>query len=1242
VPTNALEAAGYTLVQALYRSDRTEVVRARRVDPERAVVLKIVRPGTKEADHARRRLEHEYAVLQQLAGLPGVARATELVPTAHGPALELLDDGASPLAARLDAPWPLDAFFEVARGLVRVVAGVHQRGFIHRDLTPSNVLLGPGGPVLVDFALATPLDSVRPELRQLTGTLGYLAPEQTGRMNRLVDWRADLYSIGALLFEMLAGRPALPVVDPLAALHATVARAPPSLTVLRPDLPPVLAEIVGVLLNKMAEERYQTAYGLLDDLDQCAFLHRTEGRVARFPLRSRDRSARFQLPDRLYGREAESASLRAALQRASAGEAVLVGVRGSAGVGKTALALELLREVSLHGGLFSEGKFDALRRSEPHACLIDALRRLLRSLLGEHGDRARWWRVRLAESLSGAAPVLADSLPELVELLGPQPALAEARTADGRRRFHEAMEQLLRALSSPREPLVLFLDDVQWADRATLDLLQQALTSWQRGSVLLVLAWREEELAPTDPLVTLLARLPAGMLQAIDVGPLSEEGVAELIRDALGCSVEGAAAFAKVVHQKTGGNVFFVREFLLALHTRREVTFEPAERRWVWDVESVRRVSVTANVVDLVLVRLRALPAETTRLLAMAACRGATVDAEQVLQAADRPRSEVARGLVRLMEERLLEPLGEVFDDLNALATGRREGPVAGGLRFPHDRVQEAALALLPPGERQAIHLRLGRMMLASGEPERDPFPVLDQLNRALDGIDRPEERLTVARLNLAAGKRARRSGAFDAALAYLEAGLSLVPGEGWDQEYELTMALHLEASDAALLVPDRKGIRPYAELALQRARGVLHRVAAQEARIRGDLASSNNEGAVRRCLEALGWLGVRVSDNPSMARIGLDLVKNHLRIRRMDRAALAALPVSQDPEAQAAMRLLMLAASPAYYVSSRLSSAILLALVSLSLDRGVTKYSAYGFQAWAFLLASVFGDVDQAERVGTFGRSLVERLDAPDLSCRVDTLYLGFVRARRDSWHSVVDAYLDAHLSGIEHGDAEYAALAAYNHATFAFLAGQPLRVVAARAEAMERVVVRLGQERNRWALAVLRQVVANLRGEAPDPAKLDGTHVQSEAFVREMEASHDRAGLAVAAVYRTALLVRLGLPAAEAADEADDRMQDIPGSPHLSYHAFHAALARIAAHRATGGGLGKVAPLLRQLRVFAATAPANHAHQVLLRTGCGRRGRTEYSPTRRWPRCSPPGTSSASATTERPRPISSRLARR
>src|SRR5499426_324815 len=669
------------------------------------------------------RLTHEYELKDDLDDA-WAARPLELVRERGKTILVLKDPGGEPLDRRICPPMEVGQFLRLAVALAIALGRLHERGLVHKDIKPANVLVNfaTGQVWLTGFGIASRHLRERqspdpPEF--IAGTLAYMAPEQTGRMNRSIDSRSDLYSLGITFYQMLTGSLPFTASDPLEWVHCHIARKPTPPSERLERIPTAVSAIIMKLLAKTAEERYQTAAGVEHDLRRCLSQWQSQGRIEDFPPGEHDTPDRLLIPEKLYGRASETDTLLASFDRVVAsGTPELALVSGYSGIGKSSVVNELHKVLVPPRGLFASGKFDQYKRDIPYATLAQAFQGLVRPLLGKSEAELRNWRDTIQEALGPNALLIVDLVPDLKLIIGDQPPVPELPSQDAQRRFQLVFRRFIGVFARPDHPLALFLDDLQWLDAATLDLLEDLLTRSDLQHFLLIGAYRDNEVSAAHPLTHKLEAIRnAGVpVQEIRLAPLAGEDVRQLVADALRCELAHAAPLAELVHEKTGGNPFFVVQFLFALADEGLLAFDHESARWAWNTGRIQATGYTANVVDLMVAKLTRLPLVTQEALQQLACLGNSAELTTLALVRGMTVDEVHAELREAVRLEVVERLEEAY-------------------RFVHDRVQEAAYSLIPEPSRAEAHLRIGRLLAAHTPPEkRDEriFDIVNQLNRGI------------------------------------------------------------------------------------------------------------------------------------------------------------------------------------------------------------------------------------------------------------------------------------------------------------------------------------------------------------------------------------------------------------------------------------------------------------------------------------------------------------------------------
>jgi PAS domain S-box-containing protein len=932
-----------------------------REDDGRAVLL-LGTDGERAAATSLRKLEHEFSLAALLD--PRWALQPLSLPQREGRATLVLDDpGGGPLDPHVGRPMAAAPFLRLALAIAEAMGQMHAAGIVHKDIKPANIWIDPhGGVRFTGFGIATRM----PRERQLpgapetiAGTLAYMAPEQTGRMNRSIDARSDLYALGVTFYQLLTGTLPFHAADPLEWIHCHIAREPVP-PAARAAVPPGLSDVVMKLLAKTAEARYQTAAGLASDLRQCEKQLQVLGRIEHFPLGTGDVPDRLLIPETLYGRQREVAALVAAFDSVAAGgQAALSLLSGYSGVGKSSVVNELHRSLVSHKALFAAGKFDQFQRDIPYATLAQALRGLVQQLLAKSESDIAPWRESLQTALGSSGQLIVDLVPELEPIVGKQPPLPEVSSLEAPNLFRVVLLRFLHVFARPEHPLVLFFDDLQWLDAATLDLMRFLMCDSGIAHLLLVGAYRDNEVDADHPLTRTLQaiRQSGARVDELVLAPLAPADLETLVADALHCGREAARPLAALVHGKTGGNPFFAIQFLNTLEEDGLLALDAAAGAWRWDLARIRERDLTDNVVHLLVGKVSRLAAPTLALLKRFAALGNAADLRTLSVVCAQPEDELRATLAEAEIAGFVIDLGDM-------------------LRFQHDRVQEAVYSLIPPAERAGEHLRIGRLLRSQTSPadvDAKVFEIVNQLDRGAGLMVDPDERREVAALNLLAGTRARKSTAYAAALSYLRTGCELLADDRWERAHALAFALELQRAECEFLT----GLLPAADERLAalatRAGDVSEAAAVAGLRLALYQALDRNDRAVDVCLEFLRGIGIAWPPHPPREALQPELEALWKNLEGQDIEQLAHLPAMTDPQHRATVDVLTGALAPFLLTDTTLFKLAVCRITNLSLRHGNTDGSCIGYAYINLILREERGDYESGRRFGLLSVKLVD-----------------------------------------------------------------------------------------------------------------------------------------------------------------------------------------------------------------------------------------------------------------------------
>ncbi len=895
-------------------------------------------------------------------------------------------------------------------------------------------------------------------------------------------------------------------------VHCHIARMPAVPHELDPQISPVLSGIIMKLMAKMAEERYQSAYGLRADLERCREFANAGGAAERFDLGRKDFSEAFQIPQKLYGRDLEVAGLREAFERASSGRAEMLLVTGGAGIGKTAVVHEIQRSIVEKQGYFIEGKLDQLNRNIPYASLTEAFRKLIHQLLSEGDVSLAQWKENILLALGPNGKVVTDVIPEVELIIGAQPDIPFLAPEETQNRFCFVFQNFVRAFSSPSHPLVLFLDDLQWVDRASLQLIEFIMNDPLAGSLLLIGAYRDNEVEEGHPLMITVESIQktGTLVNRIILPPLSINHISQLITESLHCTADEAAGLTRLCFQKTQGNPFFLNQFLQTLYAEGLIEFDAEQRRWRWEIKKLLEQEITENVVDFMVGKIRKLPPATQSILEYASCIGNQFDLRTLSIVSGELCPETARRLWPALQEGLVVPVDEAYRFVQTAEPddgGADVQTVAPEYRFLHDRVQQASYSLMDDSRKVVLHLRTGRSMLAhtpAEDLECRVFEIVHHFNLSREIIQDAGDRQRLAEMDLMAGRRAKASAAYEPAYRYLGMGISCLEKDCWETQYPLALKLFCEAAEAAYLKTDFTEMERLAEIVIANARTVLDKVSIYESQMRASMAQHRPLQAIQAGLEILGLLGVRFPARPGKLHIMLAILytKRVLAGKRIE--DLLTLPGMTDPGCLAISRILSIMRFSAYLAMPALAPLLILKSVQLSFRHGNTSLASSAYAAYGLILCGVLDDIEDGYRFGLLGLRLMENLNAGECKARTMFVFNVFIRHWKDHVRTTLAPLVEGYHAGLGTGDLESAGFSAMTYCLHSLHAGVPLAKLEAEMSRFGEAVGRLKQLSSLRLIRALQQMARNLVEQGEEPARFAGEYYNEE----EMLPLHIEAG--------------------------------------------------------------------------------------------------------------------------------------
>jgi predicted ATPase/signal transduction histidine kinase/DNA-binding NarL/FixJ family response regulator/tRNA A-37 threonylcarbamoyl transferase component Bud32 len=1220
----SITIADYNSLEVLYEGVTTCVYRARTAsesDPEpTSVIIKTLKAEYPTIDQLAR-LRHEYQILQDL-DIREIPKPLRLENYRNGLALILSDfDGellVKAIASQIleggiaTRQSKINKFLQIAIHLTEILAQIHQQNVIHKDIKPQNILVNEEGEVrLIDFGVATRLSKENLSITHaniLEGTLSYMSPEQTGRMNRSIDYRTDFYSLGVTFYEMLTGQLPFQATDTLEIIHCHIAKTPVSPHLVNSDIPEAISDIVMKLLAKTAEDRYQSALGLKADLETCLEMLRSSGAIAHFKVGEFDLSSQFLIPEKLYGRDREVALLMATFDRVSAGKTEAMLVKGYSGIGKSSLVNEIRKPIAGSRGYFISGKFDQFQRNVPYSAIITAFQSLVRQLLTESEIQLAQWRTKLLAALGNNAQVIIDVVPDVELIIGKQPAAPDLPSLEAQNRFNLVFQNFIRVFCSPEHPLVLFLDDLQWSDSATLKLLDVIMTDVETGYLFLIGAYRDNEVNLGHPLMMALdsLRSKAVIIHEINLAPLALADIGHLIADTLHQDSVSVQPLAELVIRKTSGNPFFVNQFFKTLYQENLLIFKASsdgdKADWQWDITQIEAIDITDNVVELMIQKLRKLPESTQHVLQLAACVGSTFDLQTLSTIYKRSPLNTYQDLLPTIEEGLVLPTSESTLTPDLIDTHL----VSLESKFLHDRVQQAAYALIDDSSKQATHLQVGRLLRQDTSPETLPekiFEIVDHLNLGIDLITDQAERTEIAKLNLLAGQKAKAAIASAMATEYLETGIEFLTEDSWTDQYKLTLALHTEAAESAHLSGDFEVMQTFIDTVQNRAKTLLDKLKVYEVQIQTHVLRNKLLDAVNTALQALKLLGVSFPEQPTPSDIGQALSETAAIFNGKRIEDLVNLPQMSDPHQLAAIRLLASIFAPAYIAAPTLLPLTVCKQVDLSVQYGNASVSPMAYANYGLLLCGVVGDIDSGYQFGQLALNLLSKLNAQEISAKTIVIVNIFIRPWKEHLRHTLEPLLSAYSSGMATGDLEFGAFGLLVHSYFAYYSGKELVALEKEMAVNRDAIDNIKQKTALNYHEIYWQTALNLLGKSKNPCCLQGKACDEQIRLPLHQQANDKA--AIAYIYLNKLLLCYWFEnyseAVENAAIEEQYLDAVVATPHIPLFHFYDSLVKLAVYSDASpleqqDLLDRVKNNQEKMERWARFAPMNHLHKFYL----------------------------------------------
>ncbi len=1096
---------GFKLTETLFVDKKTILYKGIDSTSKQPVLIKIL-PLENATLEDITQFKQEYQISETIDN-PGIVKPYQLERYQNHLALILEDFGCQPLSQFLQGnQLSSKDFLRIAISLSSTLTEIHKQSIIHNNIKPDNIFINPQTKEvkLTGFSRAILLPPEQQTISHFDwqeGSLAYISPEQTGRMNRLLDYRTDFYTLGITFYEMLTGGVPFSSDDPVEMLYCHMAKQPISLTE-KANIPEAIAQIIMKLLAKNAEDRYQSATGLKIDLENCLLQLETVAKVETFVLGKGDDGNQIIISQKLYGREQEVKALLDTFAGVTQGTTAITLVSGYSGIGKTSIVNEVSQSIFKCRGYFIRGKFDQLKQNIPYSAFIRAFQELIRQLLIESEEKIAAWKEKLLIALEANGQIIIDVIPEVELIIGPQPEVLAVGLLESENRFNRVFKQFIHVFCQPEHPLVIFLDDLQWADAASLKLMQLISTDDSSQYLLLIGAYRNNEVTASHRLLQTIdkVRESGTVINNIVVEPLSKVQVTEFIGDSLSRNIdaEQLKILSELIFEKTGGNPFFLTQLLKTLYTEKILVYQTASCHWNLDLNHHKFTKILGNnIIDLIVKKIQALPELSQRLLKFAACLGnsfnlkllAVINENSEIYAAKRLLPALLAGLIVPLSDTYKIPL--VFSESESANFQQQHIEV--NYKFLHDRVQQAAYSLMPESEMSRTHYQIGQLLLKNKvleEQEEQIFLVVNQLNFGTQFLQTETERYELAQLNLIAGKKAKAATAYEAAVNYFNVGLQLLNAASWEEQYQLAFDLHFQASETQYLQANFNQAAQLYDIALEKVKSLLEKAKLYQLKIKVMLAKNEIKLAIAAGLTALKELGVTLSQLPPQELNIQELVK---------------LPRITDSDKLAAMEVLMLIFAPACFAESTLPLPILYTMVEISRQYGNSPPSTYAYVLYGCVMVWFVPDINTGYQLGNVAEMVLAQLNAKELQSKfLVPMAMNLIHWKKHI-KETIDPLFQAIQVGLEVGDIEHACHAANFYCTHLFFNGNNLENVQKKYQKNLRLIKNLKQTHPFNRCSINGQIVENLRGKAANKLLLIGDYLDENTMKSYLEKNHD-----------------------------------------------------------------------------------------------------------------------------------------
>ncbi len=1083
---------------------------------------------------------------------------------------------------------------KLSANLAEALGKIHQNNIIYKALSPENILVDEEikKVKIADSEMSSELligQREAPESDIPKGDLTYISPEQTGRMNRDIDYRTDYYSLGIVLYELFTQQIPFESIDPLEVIHGHLAKKPIPPQQINKEIPEMVGEIILKCLEKNPEDRYQNAYGLKADLENCFEQIVKTKKIKKFELGKKDAPLAFSVSEKVYGREEEIKELKEAYQRVRTGKTGLALVTGYAGIGKSVLVREFQKEIIGKDNYFLTGKFDQYKRNVYYHAFIETFKDLVNQILAENEKQITEWKEKILKALGENSQLMIDVIPELELIIGKQPPVIELTSTEAQNRFHLVIQKFTQVFATEERQLIFFFDDLQWADLESLKLFELLTTNINSKYLLFVGAYRDNEVDETHPVSLMLKNIQKENVEinTIKVEPLVFEDINQLIADSIKGDLESVKPLTEVAIKKTNGNPFFLIQFLNILYQEGLFEFNEETYVWEWDIEKIKEKDIADNVVDLMTKKFKDFSLETQEVLKLASCIGNKFKLETLAIIYQKNKEETFNDLSQAIKESLIRRSGDDYI-------------------FAHDRVQQVAYSLIPKERKQEIHFNIGELLLKNTKEEdlsENIFEVIDQFNFNVDQIKDQKMRDRLANLNLLAGKKAKASVAHDAALGYFKMGIKLLSKDSWEKQYKLSLDLYIEAAEGSFLTSKFKEVDKFCAIASKNAKELLAKAKISEIKGRSYYAQNKMVESFKETLEALNFLGCKFPKKATTVHALISVLKIKWALLGKSNKKIEQIKDMTDPKSLIIMSLLKFSSHSVYRASPNYFPIVISKAIILSLKRGIAPSTGFFFSAYSVVLISTLGDINGGYKYGQLATALSDRSVAKKMKYRTSVIVHGFINHWKKHLKESVDNLLVSYQKQLEFGDNEFAASSLVMYCSYFGFSGKSLNEINKEFETYGRALWQLKQMVDFQDNSIHHQFSYNFVEYEESPDKLNGKYFNEDKMIPVFEKSENRSELAMIYADKTivASIFNQHLEAIKSGDKFEEYSDAALGLFHVVQHYFYDSLSRLAIISEVSKKdrkiyLKKILKAKKKLKKWSKYAPMNHLHKLKL----------------------------------------------